>query len=132
MPAASVEPPKPTARRSFAGQCSFRKMHGIIRGYTCLLSRQACTSYLEVVLQAIVTTPIAERQAEPGGDFARKRMKRSTEMTLEKVYDRYRWPSDEIIAGICTLHREMSPGELHVYGPCISAVVTADVCHVLR
>ena len=62
--------------------------------------------------------PIAERQAEPGGDFARKRMKRSTEMTLEKVYDRYRWPSDEIIAGICTLHREMSPGELHAHSIC--------------
>lgn len=83
------------------------------------------------MLQAIFTTPIAERQAEPGGDFARKRMKRSTEMTLEKVYDRYRWPSDEIIAGICTLHREMSPGELHIYGSCIFAVVNADVCHVL-
>jgi hypothetical protein len=62
--------------------------------------------------------PNAERQAEPGGDFARKRMKRSTEMTLEKVYDRYRWPSDEIIASICTLHREMSPGELRAYSIC--------------
>lgn len=38
-------------------------------------------------------------------------MKRSTEMTLEKVFDRYRWPPDDMIAGICELHREMSPGQ---------------------
>lgn len=35
----------------------------------------------------------AERQRESGGDFGRKRMKKSTEATLEKVYDRFRFPS---------------------------------------
>ena len=90
----------------------------MIREQSHVLSRQACTSHQKVVLRAVVKMPIAERQAEPGGDFARKRMKRSTEMTLEKVYDRYRWPSDEIIAGICTLHREMSPGKHHVHSMC--------------
>jgi hypothetical protein len=117
-PTAIVEPPKPTARRSFAGQCS-----GRIKPTERNVSyAQSTRLHLRVVgrklLLTFVESSFAERQAEPGGDFARKRMKRSTEMTLEKVYDRYRWPSDEIIAGICTLHREMSPGKHRVHGMC--------------
>jgi hypothetical protein len=118
-PAASVEPPKPTARRSFAGQCSGRisPLHDL-RTYVMLGRHTRLRLVGSDLLLISVELSSAERQAEPGGDFARKRMKRSTEMTLEKVYDRYRWPSDEIIAGICTLHREMSPGELHAHSMC--------------
>jgi len=57
----------------------------------------------------------AERQVEPGGDFARKRMKRATEATLEKVFERYRWPPEEVIAGVCQLHAEMSPSRVKLW-----------------
>ena len=56
-----------------------------------------------------------ERQQAPGGDFARKRMKRAVQMTLEKVFDRYRWPSNEMISGIIQLHPELSPGRIKLW-----------------
>eukprot|EP00193_Tetraselmis_chui_P005830 CAMPEP_0177769950 /NCGR_PEP_ID=MMETSP0491_2-20121128/10634_1 /TAXON_ID=63592 /ORGANISM="Tetraselmis chuii, Strain PLY429" /LENGTH=217 /DNA_ID=CAMNT_0019287071 /DNA_START=301 /DNA_END=954 /DNA_ORIENTATION=+ len=45
-----------------------------------------------------------ERQAE-GGDFAKKQMSKAARDTLETVWQKTRWPNDEVIQGIYKLHR---------------------------
>lgn len=57
----------------------------------------------------------ADRQKVPGGDFARKRLPKLTEATLEKVYSRYSWPPNDMISGIIQLHPQMSAKKIKIW-----------------
>jgi len=46
----------------------------------------------------------AERQAA-GGDFAKKRLRKDAQATLEAVWANTRWPTDDILKDIYKLHR---------------------------
>mmetsp|Transcript_33540 Transcript_33540/g.79588 ORF Transcript_33540/g.79588 Transcript_33540/m.79588 type:complete len:131 (-) Transcript_33540:22-414(-) len=46
----------------------------------------------------------AERQAE-GGDFAKKRLSKAAQRTLEAVWQQTHWPSDEVVRSVYRLHR---------------------------
>ena len=43
----------------------------------------------------------------PGTDYAKKKMKKAVEATLELVAETSCWPSDEMIASITDLHPEV-------------------------
>lgn len=66
------------------------------------------TSDSSAVDEPVAAIPFADRMAA-GGDFPKKRLKKSAQMTMEKVFDRYRWPPDDVVAGVCQLHSEMTP-----------------------
>lgn len=50
----------------------------------------------------------AERQAVPGTDFARKKLKKSVEATFKRVAESTLWPSDDMVASITDLHPEVT------------------------
>jgi len=56
-----------------------------------------------------------ERQRQPGGDYGKKKLKKLTEATLETVYGRFRWPSDEMVNSITALHPEMTSKKIKLW-----------------
>jgi len=75
-----------------------------IAAYSANKERKAVLKSEREAAAAAKKLSFKERQAD-GGDFAKKRMSRAARDTLESVWEKTRWPSEEVIQGVYKLHR---------------------------